>query len=190
MPLGPKFSIDIENHRTLDLHLGEWMEHVHEEFLRKCAIQHKCIALHLHGLDDIQADQIASLATHIAPKLIKINISDCSNLSWQSQIRKILEKATRIEVFEFKRNSWVNDIVTEYIGKKFQKTIRSLTLESCPEVTDQTLYQLSKRCFNLQSLSLHCCPNITDVGLGETILHSTHRLKTTMSHYRIPLFAC
>ena len=48
----PQISVDTGNHCTLELHLGEWMEHIDEEFLRKCAIQHKWIALHLHGIDE------------------------------------------------------------------------------------------------------------------------------------------
>ena len=165
-----QITVDFEHNSTLELHLGEWTEYIDDEFLLKCASQHKSIALHLHGLDVIRADQITSLANHIAPKLIEFNIEDCSNLSWQSQIKIILEKALRVEVFDFKRNSWVNDSVTEYVGKRFSKSLRSLSLENCPQITDQALYQLGRKCFNLQSLSLRCCPNITGAGLGTTIL--------------------
>jgi hypothetical protein len=149
----------------LELHLGEWIDEIDEEFLKKYSINHKNISLHLNNINDIRSDQILALQLYISPKLIEIEVKNCNNLPWK-KVKNILEKANFIESFIFIKNSWLNDSVIEFIANKFTKTFKVLLLENSLKITDQSLYQIGRKCFNVKSISLRCCPNITDLGLG------------------------
>ena len=150
----------------LDLHIGEWIDQVDAHFLHEHSSKHKYVSLHLQDISNITPEQISAITSIISPKLISIEIIDCNDLSWNT-IKIILEKASFTESLIFLKNSWVCDSVVEFIANKFTKTFRKLVIENCTKLTDQALYQMGRKCYNVKSVSLLCCPNITDLGLGE-----------------------
>jgi hypothetical protein len=153
--------------RILELHLGEWIDDIDEKFIKEISSQYKRISIHIHSVLTLRSDQLIAILKYVAPKLIAVEIIQCSNLSWTFHIRKILEKSSSIETFTFLKNTWVDDSVIEFIAAKFAKSLRSLCLENCSRISDHSLHQIGKKCLNLDAISLRCCVNITDLGLIE-----------------------
>lgn len=129
----------------------------------------KFISLHISEIFNINSTLLSLILIYISPKLIEIKISNCNNIIFKSVFHKIIEKSSYINIINLSNNSWVDNDIIGYISNKINKNLKSLILENCINVTNPSMYLLSKKCVSLSALCLRCCPNISDEGLGEIV---------------------
>ena len=107
----------------------------------------------------IAPEVISLLAKYVSPKLIEITIIDCTHLTWQNHVRRILEPANFIEIVNLQKNNWVDDYVVDQLSTKFAKSLKELNFEYT-KITDNALFHVGRRCMNLRSLTVNCCPQV------------------------------
>lgn len=144
---------------VLELSLGVWCNDVDEQFISSVTKNVKYISLSLQAGPIITQEVITLLAKYVSPKLIEITIIDCTHLTWQNHVRRILEPASFIEIVNLQKNSWVDDYVVDQLSIKFAKSLKELNFEFT-KITDNALFHVGRRCMNLRSLTVNCCPQV------------------------------
>ena len=144
---------------VLVLSLGVWCNDVDEQFISSITRNYKYIALSLKAGPIITPEVISLLSKYVSPKLIEITIIDCTHLTWQNHVRRILESSNSIEIVNLQKNSWVDDYVVDQLSIKFAKSLKELNFEYT-KITDNALFHVGRRCLNLRSLTVNCCPQV------------------------------
>ena len=144
---------------VLVLSLGVWCNDVDEQFISSVTRNYKYIALSLKAGPIITPEVISLLSKYVSPKLIEITIIDCTHLTWQNHVRRILESSNSIEIVNLQKNSWVDDYVVDQLSIKFAKSLKELNFEYT-KITDNALFHVGRRFMNLRSLTVNCCPQV------------------------------
>eukprot|EP01038_Epipyxis_sp_PR26KG_P006206 gene6206-8548_t len=141
------------------------------------ALTLKCIPVLNESTSNLSDSFLSVLCDIIGPKLVEINIQDCPYLTW-NQLKLILSKTKSIERISLQSLSWIDDNIIEQISIRYQKSLTQLKLENLKNISNNSLHQIGRRCFNLKNLELICCPQIGDTGMMElTKKISIHSLK-------------
>jgi len=120
-----------------------------------CRRASKGISFVLKGAMSLPQSSVAIIVKHVSPKLKKITVNDCSNISW-TDIKPILAAADYVEVLDLRRNIWVDDYVIEQLAIKFAKSMRALLLENS-DLSDASLFHVGRRCLKLRHINFDCC---------------------------------
>lgn len=117
----------------------------------------------------LAADQecLSSFLLNVGSALREIRIINCSQEISSTIVQFVSNKGNQIN-FVFQSLPWFNDKWLEAIAKRFHNVLSGLSLVSC-SITNQGLFQLSKRCRKLSKFTLVSCNSVTDIGLVEVL---------------------
>jgi hypothetical protein len=169
----------IDSDSVLHLCLDAWSIDLQTHALESYLKNYSYISLTLDNPPSFSKATSSWIIKIVLPKVVEITIINCDLLPWTT-IKKMLDSAKNITSLRFRKNNWVNDKVIEHIAYKFGKSLKILELENC-KISDISLFQLNRSCFNLSHIYLICCPNITDAGLRE-LSKKIHLCNIHISH--------
>lgn len=116
----------------------------------------RCVCVDFKNYVD---DEISKIKKLILPK---------SHESVVNSINVLSEKCCKLEVINLNHNSWLTDELLKKFLEKNSKSLKSLTLNSCNNLSSVALQPAIIGCKLLQKLSLHSCSWLT-VGCIEAI---------------------
>jgi len=101
------YNNNINQDVILELSLGVWCNYIDEKLIVSITNNYKYIALSLKAGPIITPEVLLLLSKYVSPKLVEIAIIDCTHLTWQNHVRKILEPASFVEIINLQKNTWV-----------------------------------------------------------------------------------
>lgn len=110
------------------------------------------------------------------PFLIKLDLSDCSQVS-NSVVRAVFQGCRMLEEVTLDRCFRITDAAFDINQSPFQMlvgclSIKSLSLQGCPQITGDIIGTLNKNCRSLVNLNLSQCKNVRSPQLQHIFQHN------------------
>lgn len=158
--------------QTISVDVKTWFTKIgHQDLLFLCASGIEVILDFDSIVEPVDDAQLSNFIGLFSPVLKGFRIINCPQPLASAVIQGCTFKGGGLTL-AFESLSWFSDKWLEAVAKKFQSSIVSLSLVSC-NVTNNGLFQLSKRCRKIRTLSLINCAALTDVGLVEVLRNNS-----------------
>lgn len=112
-------------------------------------------SLDISGCDLITDDAITAIAKH-CPNLTHINLERCPNLT-NTSIEMIVNSSLNLKSIYLKKHSGLTDKQILMIAERFGKTLETISIQSCNQVTEESAYCLAKNCRSLSLVYIWDC---------------------------------
>lgn len=175
------------NRVVLDVDLSYWYDINNLSLiLQKNTQNYKNIRLILNNIQSINQFTCDIIAETIGPRITEIYINNCSSLSWNNDVKRILNNSKFITTLILINNNWLDDIIMEQLAKRYKKSLMHLEIENSLIISDRGIIHFGRRCKLIHTFKMICCSKITDISIIEiaknnhiSILNLSHNLKIT-----------
>lgn len=106
-------SMIIDGGPILELLIGKWVNVMDSNFVLESTTPFALVSLVLEHTLDIPYNLLSALSTYVSPKLIRLSITECDNLNWNTHIKVLLENVCFLEELSLKKNRWVDDAMID-----------------------------------------------------------------------------
>lgn len=165
---------------TICLDLATWWNMLTEDTLTELRKSNVPISLRIVNIENIPLDVYELVGKWLGPCLFELVVDHC-DFTWKGEMKAILHQCAKLASLKLIALKWVDDGIVEQISVRYQKSLRHLELNNCSNITNNALFQIGRRCHQLQSFSVICCTRISDTGLLELTKH-THLSHIHVAH--------
>lgn len=165
-------------------------EHILEQILQ-CLLRRKAITditllqflvpsrsyLHMAGSHKIMNSTLKQIGIN-CPNLKSLDLSDCAQVS-NAVVQDILKNCPKLETLVLDKCKRITDAAFDKCASIFEPllallSIRSISLQTCPQIQGTLIYVLNKNCRLLESLNLSQCKLLASASVANVFDH--HKL--------------
>lgn len=170
---------------TVHLNLSKWWNWLSESELSRLKSMNCPISLSLEGFEKIPQQTFDMVGKYLSNNIVELGIASCPDLTWTGEIKALLRSCAKMVSLRLVSVPWIDDGMIEQLSVRYHKSLRSIHLENCA-LTNNSIFQIGRRCNQLQVLTLVCCTRISDTGLLEltkninlSYIHIAHNYNIT-----------
>eukprot|EP01039_Chlorochromonas_danica_P001031 gene1031-1118_t len=153
---------------TIMIDLSLWWSWLSDEVLVYLQRKKTTISLQMSQLEPaFPLSLLEKIGSFLGSALYELVIERCPQISWQEEVKILLRRCGNLSALTLIGQTWVDDNVLEQLSLRYQKTLGQLSLVDCPNMTNNGLFQIGRRCQALQRLKIVSCRQISDAGILE-----------------------
>ncbi|RYH31298.1 hypothetical protein EON65_02940 [archaeon] len=170
---------------TIYLNISKWWNWLSESELLRLKAMNCPISLSIEGFEKIPQQTFDMVGKYLSHDIVELTIVSCPDFTWTGEIKALLRSCAKLLSLRLVAVPWIDDGMIEQLSVRYHKSLKSIHLENCT-LTNNSIFQIGRRCNQLQNFTLVCCTRISDTGLLEltkntrlSYIHIAHNYNVT-----------